>query len=209
MVRAFTRWYRMRLNHPLDGLLFSRTSTRVLRELCLYPNRQLTSNEVARAAGAPTHRVLEVLRRFELEGVVSSRVVGSAYWWTVKGTHPLVRAAADLFRSERRVTERLEKLVGGGLAASGAVERVVLFGSAARRQEEASSDVDLLVVVPEARDRTRIEAPLRALRERAREEFGTRVRPLVYTRAQYARKRGKPLIENIEREGVVLVPAKE
>lgn len=194
----------MRLHRPLDGLLFSRSSTRVLRTLCSHPTRQLTSNEVAQAARAPTHRVLEVLRRFELEGVVSSRVVGTAYWWSVRERHPLIQAAARLFRDEREAAEGLQASIRSTLGRAPGIERLVIFGSAARDEEEATSDLDLLVVIGNDRQRAAVEARLDRLRTAVAERYGTRLRPLLYTRRELNGKRNTALVRNIERDGTVL-----
>lgn len=194
----------MRLNDPLDGLLFNRTSTRVLRALCTHPTRKLTSNEVAKAAGAPTHRVLEVLRAFEGEGVVTSQVVGTAYWWSVRRGHPLTKAAERLFEEERRATQGLTDRIRKALGGAPGVERVVIFGSAARREQRADSDLDLLVVVAPAGDRAAVERVIQKMREDLGDRYGTKLRPLVYTQSEFARKRRTPLLRNIEREGKVL-----
>jgi len=204
LVKIITGWYMMRLHDPLDGLLFNRTSTRVLRALCTHPTRQLTSSEVAQAAGAPTHRVLEALRAFQLEGIVSSRVVGPAYWWSVRERHPLVKAAARFFQSERRASEQLTETIRSLLVPPAGVDRLVIFGSAARREQEAGSDLDLLVVVAAGRQREGVEGRLEELRTHLSEKYGTRLRPLLYTRSEYRRKRETPLVRNIERDGIAL-----
>lgn len=194
----------MRLDNPLDGLLFNRTSTRVLRALCAHPTRKLTSNEVAKAAGAPTHRVLEVLRAFEGEGVVTSQVVGTAYWWSVRRGHPLTKAAERLFEEERRATERMTDRIRKALGGTPGVERVVIFGSAARREQKAGSDLDLLVVVASAGDRAGVERVLQTLRAELGDRYGTSLRPLVYTRREFTSRRGTPLLKSIQDEGKVL-----
>jgi predicted nucleotidyltransferase len=157
------------------------------------------------AAGAPPHRALEALRRLELEGLVTSRVVGRAYVWTAARRHPLLKALKDLFEQETAARDLLVLLVKKHLGHAGPVEKVALFGSAARGEERPESDLDLLVVVTDRKAAQALEQPLSALRAEAQEGFGTRVRPLVYTRAEYTRKRRSPLIQSLERDAIMLI----
>jgi len=196
----------VRLNNPLDGLLFSQGATRLLRVLAGHPERRSTSNELARMARTPTHRALEVLRRFELEGIVRSRVVGRAYQWEARPDHPLFRALRSLFRAEAQGRREAMSSVVEPLTRGTSALRIVLFGSAARGDERAQSDVDLLIVVLGPKQRAAARRAVALVRENLRERYGTRVRPIIYTRAEYERKRGSPLLRAIEREGRVLWP---
>jgi len=157
-------------------------------------------------ARTPTHRALEVLRRFELEGIVRSRVVGRAYQWEARPDHPLFRALRSLFRAEAQGRREAMSSVVEPLTRGTSALRIVLFGSAARGDERAQSDVDLLIVVLGPKQRAAARRAVALVRENLRERYGTRVRPIIYTRAEYERKRGSPLLRAIEREGRVLWP---
>lgn len=191
----------MRFRQPLDGLFTSRTSTRVLRVLARSPEKRFTSLELAGAAGAPPHRVLEALRRLELEGIVSSRVVGRAYLWTANRRNPLLRVLEALFKGEEGASAGQHLLLGKHLARAPGLRRVVLFGSAARGEERPESDLDLLVVVDRDSSKEAVQDRLGALKGEAQEKYGSRVRPQLFTEREYARKRKSPLIQAVEREG--------
>jgi len=186
----------------LDGLFFSQTATRVLRVLSRHPERSYTGRELAAASGTPHHRAAGALRRLEKEGMVSSRVVGNAYVWQLRPRNPLLGAVRELFRAEQTAAANLTSLVRRTLGRAAGIDELVLFGSAARGEEGPGSDIDLLVIVSNAAGRGRVERPLVALREKAWEVFGTRVRPIVYTRAEYVRKRELPLVRSIEADGI-------
>jgi len=193
----------MRLDRPLDGLLFSRTATRLLRVLAKFPTKLFTGRELAEAAGAPPHRTMQVLRRLEGEGLVVSRVVGRAYEWRVRAAHPLLPALRKFFDAEDAARAQFLQLVNQTLRKVAGVQ-VVLFGSAARREEGPHSDLDLLVITASRAAQKELERPLEALRESALEGFGTRVRPMLLTRAEFARRRSSSFIQSIEREGLRL-----
>ena len=191
----------MRFKAPLDGLFLSQTSTRVLRVLVRSPEKSFTSRQLAGAADAPAHRVLEVLARLELEGIVSSQVVGRAYLWSTNREHPLMKGLEALFKGEERAVAQHVLLVGKHLRGAPGIRRLVVFGSAARGEERPESDLDLLVVVADARARRAVEERLTRLQAEGHEKFGSRIRPIVFTLGEYRRNRRSALVRAIEREG--------
>ena len=82
-----------------------------------------------------------------------------------------------------------------------AVERAILFGSYARSEADATSDVDLLLIEPT--ERPFVE---RGLQHLALFRWGVGVDLLVYTPREYERMQadGNPLLERIAQEGVTL-----
>jgi predicted nucleotidyltransferase len=100
-----------------------------------------------------------------------------------------------------RITiEEIEGRLQRDLAGT-AVERAILFGSFARGQADAMSDVDLLLIEPTERpflERGLAHLPLF--------RWGVGVDLLVYTPAEYAQlaARQNPLIARIEQEGVTV-----
>lgn len=94
----------------------------------------------------------------------------------------------------------LRRRLGAYFATTG-VERAVLFGSYARGEEDEVSDVDLLVV-----ERTALPFVERGRAHLPLFRIGLGVDLLIYTPEEYERLRARanPLIERIEREGVVV-----
>lgn len=82
-----------------------------------------------------------------------------------------------------------------------AVERAVVFGSYARGEADAVSDLDLVLI--ESTSRPFVE---RGLAHLPLFRLGVGVDLLVYTPEEYERlrKEGNPLIERIEREGKLI-----
>ncbi|HEX9710223.1 MAG TPA: nucleotidyltransferase domain-containing protein [Candidatus Thermoplasmatota archaeon] len=195
----------MRYRTPLDGLLFSSTSLRVLRVLIQARDHGRTGREMARMAGTPPHRTSQVLARFEGEGLVQSRVVGRAHLWTLGDRHPLVPALRALFEAEARETARRKARLRRALGGVAGVRRAIVFGSAARGREHSESDLDLLVVASNREALNRVQEKLAALRFDLLHEGGMRISPLLYTEREFDRKRGLPVIQVAEAEGEVLV----
>lgn len=195
----------MRYQTPLNGLLFNSTATRVLRVLLTTPQRPQTGRQIARLAKTVPHRTSQVLARFQGEGLVGSQVAGSAYLWTLRDGHPLVPALRSLFAAERAATEMRKELLRRALRKVGGVRRAVVFGSAARGDEHDGSDLDILVVAKNRAALERIEEKLASLRLDLADQGGLRISPLVYTVAEFERKRNLPVIRAAESEGEDLI----
>jgi Nucleotidyltransferase domain len=109
--------------------------------------RPLTGREVARLAGRHGHSgVLDVLNRLTEHGLVDRQEAGRALLYTLNREHlaaPAVQLLAGI-RAElrRRITQMLDEWAITPLHAS-------MFGSAARGDGDARSDIDLFLVRPE------------------------------------------------------------
>jgi predicted nucleotidyltransferase len=85
------------------------------------------------------------------------------------------------------------------------VGRALVFGSAARGEEHAGSDLDVLVVAANQRALSAVQERLSALRFDLWNEGGMRISPLLYTKKEFERKRHLPVIQAAEREGEELL----
>jgi predicted nucleotidyltransferase len=194
----------MRYNQPLDGLFFSQSATRVLRLLTRHPEKAYTGRELAAAAGVPHHRAGDALLRLQAEGVVTSRAVGNAYVWQLRTMNIITNAVREVFKAEAAFHAELMLLVRRHLHAGADVHEIRLFGSAARGEERPGSDLDLLVIVAVAGARVRINRALEQLEADLATGYGVRLRPIVYTKAEFRRKASLPLVQNILKEGTPL-----
>jgi predicted nucleotidyltransferase len=129
-------------------------------------------------------------------GVVTSRDVGRARVHAINEDHYAIqplRVLLDPFTA-------LRAAVLGAVGSS--VEAVILFGSVARGEATAESDVDLVVLAaPEWDGRSELEDVVRA-------RLGNDCDVLVFTPEQFSRHAatgGEPVVAEILTDGVVLV----
>jgi len=127
----------------LFALFASRTLADLLRVLLLYPEHEFYQRQLQRLTGAHLRQLQRDLARLEQSGLVVKHASGNRSYYRAERSHP---AFADL----RQV---IVKTVGLGdtlrSALSGLADGIVaafIFGSFARGDDTAASDVDLLVI---------------------------------------------------------------
>ena len=189
--------------NPLEDILRGKTSIRVVKTLLRFPAKSFTGRELALAASVQPSDAIDVMRRLLDHGLVGRRTVGRAHQWDLNTKHFLVGPLQSLVKVDDALAA-LEAIVTSTLKAARDVEKVVLFGSVARGEERPNSDVDLLVIVASQGAKRHLLPLMARLRLRLEATFTNPLAEIIYSRAEYARKRHLPAVRNAEREGIVL-----
>lgn len=82
--------------------------------------------------------------------------------------------------------------------------QLILFGSQARKDAHAESDWDLLILLKNDHSQTDIFGTYAYPFVQLGWEYGTYFSPKIYTYAEWAKRKGTPFYDNINKEGVVL-----
>ena len=82
--------------------------------------------------------------------------------------------------------------------------RLILFGSQARKDAHAESDWDLLILLGNDCKDADVFGSYAYPFVQLGWEYGTYFSPKVYTYEEWAKRKGSPFYDNINREGVVL-----
>lgn len=182
----------------IEEILGSRTKVRILRLLFAHPVREFTTRELARAVGQSLGSVHPSLAQLLATRVILTRRVGRSRTVRLNRTHPLSERVAALFRAETSSLADLGRAFAHALPKPG-IEAVVLFGSVARGEATARSDVDVLVVV----DRPARAAAVRDTAATMLDRHDVNISPLVLTSKEVMRRLGAfdPLLETIAAEG--------
>lgn len=161
--------------------LFSRTQQRVLGILFGEPQRSFFVNEIFLRAGSGRGSVQRELQRLLASGLITMRQIGNQ-------KHYQANDASPVFPELRSIVLKTTRLVDPLLAALRPlrkhIELAFVYGSVARGEETAASDVDLLVVS----DDLLLEQLLAAL-EKAERGVGRPIHPTLYTRAEFSTRR--------------------
>lgn len=192
------------LLRPLSVIFGAPGHISILRALSR-AGRGLTGRETARAAGMAQRAALDGLGRLEGAGVVRKTPAGRAFLFELRrdnrlltdGILPLLEAEAAI---RSGVFERLKR----------AVEKHVIsawiFGSTARGEERAESDLDVLLLVERREHIEPARKRVSSVFEGLRKDFDVSPSLLVMTRLEFVRgyRAGKEFMRNVVKDGETL-----
>jgi predicted nucleotidyltransferase len=160
--------------------LFAKVQQRVLGVLFGNPRRSFYANEVIHLARSGTGAVQRELARLEASGLVTVTRLG-------KQKHYQANAASPVFEELRALvlkTSGLADVLRAALAPiSERIRAAFVYGSIAKGQDGAASDVDLMVI-----SKTLTYADLFGVLEEASRQLGRKIAPTVYTPQELARR---------------------
>ncbi len=190
---------------PLDVLLGTTNKVKLLRALVPL-ERPVSGREAARLAGVSriAQRSLDELAEC---GILTGVEAAGQHLFTFNHDHALSAALEALFEREagytRAVFQRLAGIVDG--ERRGVVSAVV-FGSAARGEAGPESDLDVLVVVEDARAKPAVYDGLVSASGAIKAEFGLRISPVVLTVEQVRKQsaEGDPFISGVVRDARII-----
>lgn len=127
----------------LMDLLFGTYRQRILSMLLLHPESSYHVRELARLTGTTAGTLHKELTRLAETGLLLREKQGNQVRYQANRQYPVYSELASLFRKTTGLAdvlaEALQTLAGG-------IEAALVFGSVARGEETASSDIDLLIV---------------------------------------------------------------
>lgn len=186
--------------HPLNHLLGTRTKVGILRALVPL-DRPVSGREAARLAGVSSI-ALRALEELAEAGILKQEQATGQYIFTFERQHHLAPVIEKLFEAERQFTSAIFGRIREMMEGHGSVESAAVFGSSARGEAGARSDLDLLVVVRGHDEREGVRMALAELAPALRTDFGVRLSPVVLTLEQL-RKQGEenePFIGEVQRD---------
>lgn len=193
------------MNSPMRTLLPS-ASAEVLTVLA-GTTEELTGNAIATLAGGRVSQTgaNKALKRLVAGGVVLARPAGSAILYSLNRDHVAAGAVLQLAALRATFLQRVTEAVAGWQLPA---VSVVLFGSVARGDAGTASDIDLLVVRPDAfsPDDARWERQLEELTESVRSWTGNPCEILEYSESALADlvAAGDALVENLRTDGIAV-----
>lgn len=167
----------------LADALFAKVQQRVLGVLFGNPGRSFYANEVIRLAGSGSGAVQRELARLEASGLVTVTRLG-------KQKHYQANAASPVFEELRAFALKTFALADVLRAAldpvAENVQAAFVYGSIARGQDVAASDIDLMVISEEL-----AYAELFAAVEKASVRVGRKIAPTIYSREEWAKRQAE------------------
>lgn len=157
----------------LKDLLTSKSGDKILRFLTLHRDSSFYDKEVSEQTGLSRGITNRVLNRLFEAGIVNRERRGRMWFYSL-GRSPLIEyfRIYDNLAALSDLVEELKPLV----------QRVILFGSAAKGGDTAESDIDLFI----------ISTNKKQVNDRIREfDFDREIKPIIQTPVEYAASRSK------------------
>lgn len=165
----------------LADALFTTTQQRVLGLLFGQPDRSFYPTEIIGRTGAGSGAVQRELKRLEQSGLVTVRDVGTQRHYQANPGSPLFEELSAIARKTFGLGEPLRRALA---PLARRIKLAFVYGSVAKRQDRAESDIDLMIVSDRLvyPDVYRVLEPLAA-------QIGRPVNPTVYTVADFEERR--------------------
>jgi len=164
----------------LADALFSRTQQRVLGLLFGQPDRSFYATEMIGLVGAGSGAVQRELARLEQSGLVTVRRLGTQKHYQANPDSPLF---AELCAIARKTVGLAEPLREALAPLARKIVAAFVYGSIAKRQDTAASDIDLMVVSD-----TLTYADVFGVLEPVQVRLGRTINPTVYSRKELAQR---------------------
>lgn len=172
---------------PMTGLadaLFSATQQRVLAKLFGHPERSYYANELISTTGGGSGAIQRELAKLERSGLITAERRGAQ-------RHYKANSGSPLFEELRGIVRKTFGLAGPLREAlephADKIKAAFVYGSVAKRQDTASSDVDLMIVSDDL-DFATLAKSLLSLEEKLERE----VNPNIFTTEEFVRRRSEP-----------------
>lgn len=174
----------------LASLLFGNYRRRVLGLLLLHPDTTYHVREIARLTGTSAGTLHKELARLAEAGLLSRQAVGNQVRYGANRACPIFEELAGILRK----TSGLADVLAGALADEASRLRIAfVFGSVARGEAHAGSDVDVMLVGALGfADAVRLLHPTQDTLQRE-------INPTVYTEAEFRRRvaNGDPFLRQV------------
>lgn len=167
----------------LSDVLFTPVQQRVLGLLFGQPARRFQSGEIIRLAGSGTGAVHRLLTRLAETGLVTAERVGNQKYYQANAASPVFAELAGLIRKSVGLALPLQEALAP-LAEQ--IAAAFVYGSVARGEERAASDIDLMVIA-KGLDYPALYEALQA----AETQLARTINPVLMTPAEWKKKRAQ------------------
>lgn len=194
------------LYRPLDEVLGTRALVRVVRVLAAHGG-SLAVADIARRSKLTLPSVRAALRHLLDQEVATAIGAGRSMVCGLRLDHPLVPALVSLFSAEQEQASALLSAVrNAARRLSPAPWAVWLYGSVARGEDHAGSDIDIALVTPAAESGAQADA-LRDAVSQAHAASAERVSVVIMGPADVRRAAGErtPFWNTLARDAIVLL----
>jgi predicted nucleotidyltransferase len=122
--------------------IFSKARAEVLRNLFRDDDAELHLREIARRSGLTLHAIQKELASLTAAEIVVSRRDGNRQYFKANKANPIYPELRGIVQKDNAIAD----LIASALQNAPGIEVAFIYGSVARLDEKAASDVDLFVI---------------------------------------------------------------
>ncbi len=175
----------------LADALFSTTQQRVLGLLFGQPGRSFYANELIALTGSGSGAVQRELARLAQSGLVTLQVIGRQKHYQANRASPIFEELCGIVRKTTGLADPLREALA---PLEKRIKAAFVYGSVAKRQDAAGSDIDLMIVSDEL-----TYSDVFTVLEKVTQQLGREVKPTIYSRKQWAQRlaRGDSFVKRV------------
>ena len=164
----------------LADALFSTTQQRVLGLLFGQPGRSFYANELMALTGSGSGAVQRELARLAQSGLVTLQVIGRQKHYQANALSPIFDELCGIASKTMGLAEPLRQALA---PLAPRISAAFVYGSVAKRQDTASSVIDLMIVSDEL-----TYPDVFTVLEELTQQLGREVKPTIYSRRQWTQR---------------------
>lgn len=170
-------------SYSLGDVLFTKTQQKVLGLLFGRPGQSFYLNEIVRLSSVGRGTVNRELERMEAAGIITKQKIGNQNHYQANPNCPIYGELIGIVRKTFGIAEVIEAALK---SRDEEIEIAFIYGSIARSEDRADSDIDLMVIAPNL-----AYAELMEALSGAEQELGRTINPSIYDAAEIKRKLGQ------------------
>lgn len=191
----------MRVHDPLDKILNNELKIKILRFLCK-TDAEWSGRQIAQEIKVSPAACHKALRELNNERVLLLRSIGRSYLYRLNKQNLIISdLLKPLFQRESKIPDDVYRAIVKNISSLVIkdIASIAVFGSMKKGKERPTSDIDLLVLVRNPKDRRKVEEDFGKVNEKIIGKFGNTISSYIQTIEEFKLKykRGLALVKNI------------
>ena len=164
----------------LGNALFTTTQQKVLGLLYAQPDKSFYTKEILRLTGMGVATIKRELDRMLAAGIVSMNKIGNQHHYQANPACPIYEELLSIVKKTFGVVDVIKD---GLIKIDNEIDFAFVYGSVAKGEETAGSDIDLLIITESL-----AYADVMNMLANAEQELGRAINPSIYTSQQIKNK---------------------
>lgn len=164
----------------IGDALFTKTQQKVLGLLYGRPDESFYLNEIVRLAGVGKGTIKRELERMQASGIVTVERIGNQNHYQANPDNPIYHELLGIVRKTFGIVDVIKAVLAPVFEQ---IDLAFIYGSIAKEEDTASSDIDLLVVTESL-----TYTDLMTVLTNAEQSIGRPINPSIYTVGQIKQK---------------------